>query len=77
MYIMSPERHPCPTCTEPARLIKMTATGDVYEDKCGRFTIPLDNSPTCVICGDTKKVGTGDPCPHCEDREFLNSVVTF
>lgn len=74
---MSPERHPCPDCNGPARLVQMTCSVDVYQCQCGmRFTISR-RSVDCSICQDTKKVGTGDPCPHCEDRELLNSITRY
>jgi hypothetical protein len=75
---MSPERHPCPDCNGPARLVQMTCSVDVYQCKCGmRFTITRNQPVVCSICQDTKKVGTGDPCPHCEDRELLNSITRY
>ena len=74
---MSPEREPCPKCTGPARLVQMTVNNDVYLCQCGnRFTISR-RPVVCSICQDSKKVGTGDPCPHCEDRELLNSITRY
>lgn len=77
---MAPERASCPTHKTPARLIQMTCKGDIYDCKHGhRFTIPVSKEMKfdCFICQDTKIVGEGDPCPHCEDREFLNSVARW
>ena len=72
---MTPERHPCPTCNGPARLIQMTCKFDLYECGCGeRFKI---QRIICSICQDTKKVGTGDSCPHCEDRDLLNTLTRW
>lgn len=78
---MSPERHPCPQCSKPARLIQMTCNEDVYHCGCGmKFKIRTDKPVTCAICRDTKCVGHGDPCPHCEDRrldQIIESMVRY
>jgi len=74
----SVERHECPKCKGQARLIQMTCTGSVYHCGCGaRFTITDDTVVVCVICKDTKYVGPGEPCPHCEDRQLEQMLHTI
>lgn len=80
---MHAERHPCENCHKPARLVQMTLRGDTYDCACGHRTflplVPLSKEERfdCIFCQDTGIVGQGDPCPHCEDREFLNSVTRW